>query len=69
MAIPPKALLGDIGGVWLEHCMAPELLVSKFIFACFSLNPLKHFHIGCMHPLLVPLCVVSNTHYQISKFT
>ena len=31
--------MGDIGGDWLDHCIAPELLISDSVFPCFELNP------------------------------
>ena len=30
-----------ICGHWLDNCIAPELSVSKSLFPCFTLNPLK----------------------------
>ena len=56
MAIPRKAFLGDIRGDRLDHRIAPELFISDLVFPCFALNPSEHFHLGCVHPLL--LCFV-----------
>ena len=54
MAIPRKAFLGDIRGDRLDHRIAPELFISDSVFPCFALNPSYRFHLGCVHPLLLP---------------
>ena len=32
-------------GDWLDHCIAPELFISDFVFPCFALKPSWHFHL------------------------
>ena len=54
MAIPRKAVLGGICDDWLDHCIAPELFISDFVFPCFALNP----------SFAALLCVAPNTHYH-----
>ena len=53
MIIPRKTGLGDRFGGCFDHCIAPELVVSKSVFPCLALNPSKHLNIGCWPSLLL----------------